>query len=207
MCHHIEGVGGQPTLRSAGAKISQPGQNQLARSEAASGHHTESGVVGALGVVRAARPAAGLGHGVALVLPAVERASTQRGPGVMAPGSTSTARADSPPAPRLGWSGPYLFRSGAGQRPYFVYTPTGYRPGTRVPLVVMLHGCSQTPRGIAVATGWNDLAEEHNLIVVYPGQTLAVSPDAITRPNGQAPEQPSPGPATEMSGDALDACW
>ena len=107
-----------------------------------------------------------------------------------APESMSTVRATSasasaPAPPRLAWSGPYLFASGAGQRPYFVYTPTHYQLGTSVPLVVILHGCSQTPRGVAVATQWNDLAEEHNFIAVYPGQTLAVtrtrSPDRRTR--------------------------
>jgi len=67
----------------------------------------------------------------------------------------STVRADvaaAPPQPRLAWAGPYLFASRAGRRPYYVYTPTGYRVGTSVPLVVMLHGCSQTPHGVAVAT-------------------------------------------------------
>jgi poly(3-hydroxybutyrate) depolymerase len=104
---------------------------------------------------------------------------------VTAPQSMSILRATSasaPAPPRLAWSGPYLFANEAGQRPYFVYTPTQYQLGTSVSLVVILHGCSQTPRGVAVATQWNDLAEEHNFIAVYPGQTLAVSPDAITGP-------------------------
>jgi poly(hydroxyalkanoate) depolymerase family esterase len=121
----------------------------------------------------------------------------------------STVRADSAPAapPRLAWSGPYLFVSSAGQRPYFVYTPTRYQVGDRVPLVVMLHGCSQTPRGIAVATQWNDLAEEHNFIVVYPGQALAVAPDAITRPTGEPPNQPVDYSPAETPSNRLDPCW
>src|SRR4051794_7314501 len=71
----------------------------------------------------------------------------------------------------------------------------------------MLHGCSQTPRGVAVTTGWNELAEERNFIVVYPAQPLAVSPDAITGPPGQPPEQPGNYAATEPPGNQLDACW
>ena len=129
---------------------------------------------------------------------------------MIAPESMSTVRATSasasaPAPPRLAWSGPYLFASGAGQRPYFVYTPTHYQLGTSVPLVVILHGCSQTPRGVAVATQWNDLAEEHNFIAVYPGQTLAVSPDAIT-----GPADASPGldyPRGESPGGRLAPCW
>jgi poly(3-hydroxybutyrate) depolymerase len=109
----------------------------------------------------------------------VERTNS-RGEDVTTPESASTAQADTTAAPRPAWSGPYLFRSDTGQRPYFVYTPTRYQAGTRVPLVVMLHGCSQTPRGVAVTTRWNELAEERNFIVVYPAQPLAVSPDAIT---------------------------
>ena len=127
-----------------------------------------------------------------------------------APESMSTVRADiaaAPPQPRLAWSGPYLFASRAGQRPYYVYTPTRYQVGTRVPLVVMLHGCSQTPRGVAVATQWNDLAEEHNFIVAYPGQTLAVHPGAITGPTGKPADQPADYPAGASSGNQLDPCW
>ena len=127
-----------------------------------------------------------------------------------APESMSTVRADvaaAPPQPRLAWSGPYLFASRAGQRPYYVYTPTGYRVGTSVPLVVMLHGCSQTPRGVAVATQWNELAEEHNFIVAYPGQTLAVHPGAITGTNRKPGDQPADDPAGASSSTQLDPCW
>ena len=122
------------------------------------------------------------------------------------PESASTAQADTAAAPRPAWSGPYLFRSDTGQRPYFVYTPTRYQAGTRVPLVVMLHGCSQTPRGAAVTTRWNELAEERNFIVVYPAQPLAISPDAITGPPDQPPEQPGNNAATEPPGNQLDPC-
>jgi poly(hydroxyalkanoate) depolymerase family esterase len=136
----------------------------------------------------------------------VERTNS-RGEDVTTPESASAVRADTTAAPRPAWSGPYLFRSGTGQRPYFVYTPTRYQAGTRVPLVVMLHGCSQTPRGVAVTTRWNELAEERNFIVVYPAQPLAVSPDAITGPPDQPPEQPGHSAATEPPGNQLDPCW
>jgi poly(hydroxyalkanoate) depolymerase family esterase len=109
-----------------------------------------------------------------------------------------------PPQPRLPWDGPFLFRSGAGTRPYFVYTPPGYRPGTSVPLLVMLHGCSQTPRGCSIGTWWNDLADEHNMIVVYPGQTPAVAETTMTG-NGTAPTD---HPADDCWHDGnRDNCW
>ena len=105
--------------------------------------------------------------------------------------------------PRLPWSGPYLFTSTAGARPFFVYTPTGHRPDTPAPLVVVLHGCSQTPRGIAITTQWNELAEEHGAVVVYPGQTLAVAPDDVVGPDGEPGSSRQDG-WPEGNGDH---CW
>jgi poly(hydroxyalkanoate) depolymerase family esterase len=65
----------------------------------------------------------------------------------------------------------YTYNGSAGTRPYFVYTPASYTPGTTVPLVVMLHGCTQTPNDFAAGTGMNQLADTNNFIVVYPQQT------------------------------------
>ena len=81
-----------------------------------------------------------------------------------------------PSAPRLAhasggtWQG-FVYNGPAGSRPYFVYTPTHYLPGTQVPLIVMLHGCAQTPEDFAVGSRMNELADAHQFIVVYPQQT------------------------------------
>ena len=53
---------------------------------------------------------------------------------------------------RLGGAGRWeLFTYGGppGSRRYFVYTPAGYTIDQRVPMVVMLHGCTQTPAGLS----------------------------------------------------------
>ncbi|AWN55847.1 esterase [Methylobacterium sp. 17Sr1-1] len=61
------------------------------------------------------------------------------------------------------------FSSAAGSRTYKVYVPAG-REGQALPVVVMLHGCTQDPDDFALGTRMNDLAETQGAIVVYPRQ-------------------------------------
>ena len=57
----------------------------------------------------------------------------------------------------------------AGSRTYKLFIPSRSR-GQQFPLVVMLHGCTQSPDDFAAGTRMNFLAEEQNCFVVYPEQ-------------------------------------
>lgn len=56
-----------------------------------------------------------------------------------------------------------------GRRPYKLYIPTGHA-GKALPMIVMLHGCTQTPDDFAAGTRMNALAEERQCFVLYPAQ-------------------------------------
>jgi poly(hydroxyalkanoate) depolymerase family esterase len=74
-------------------------------------------------------------------------------------------------------SGQFLtkaFSNQAGSRTYKLYVPSRYR-GQPLPLIVMLHGCTQSPDDFAAGTRMNLRAEEYNCFVAYPAQSASAN--------------------------------
>jgi poly(hydroxyalkanoate) depolymerase family esterase len=67
------------------------------------------------------------------------------------------------------------YSNSAGSRAYKLYIPSRYQ-GRALPLVVMLHGCTQSPDDFAAGTRMNVIAEEQTCFVVYPAQPSDANP-------------------------------
>jgi poly(hydroxyalkanoate) depolymerase family esterase len=59
----------------------------------------------------------------------------------------------------------------AGSMTYKGYVPTSYKRGTAMPLVVALHGCTQSADDFSKLTHWDKVAEAKGFIVVFPEQS------------------------------------
>ena len=80
-----------------------------------------------------------------------------------------------------------IYSNPAGSRTYKLYIPSRYH-GQALPLVVMLHGGTQTPDDFAAGTRMNLIAEEETCLVVYPTQPGHANPAKCWnwfRPNDQ----------------------
>ena len=66
------------------------------------------------------------------------------------------------------------FANHVGTRDYKLYIPSDSH-GQALPLVVMLHGCTQNPDDFAAGTDMNRLAEEQQCCVLYPAQPMSAN--------------------------------
>ncbi len=86
-----------------------------------------------------------------------------------------------PPQPESSVPGRFIagsHRDASGSRDFKLYIPpsaenTGEKP---LPLVVMLHGCTQNPDDFAAGTAMNEAARTQGFFVLYPQQSTQMNP-------------------------------
>ena len=66
-------------------------------------------------------------------------------------------------------------RANPGNLKSWIYVPQNV--STRAPLVVVLHGCTQTAAGYDQSSGWSRLADLHGFVLLYPEQQRANNPN------------------------------
>jgi hypothetical protein len=82
----------------------------------------------------------------------------------------SASRAVSDPLPDAASFTTAAYANAAGSRDYRLHIPSS-RNGERLPLIVMLHGCTQSSDDFAAGARVNRLAEEHGFLgEPYPAQ-------------------------------------
>ena len=68
------------------------------------------------------------------------------------------------------------YRDGRRARPVAVYTPARIGTATAAPLVIALHGCTQTAATFAAGSLLNRAADRHGFVVAYPEQSRDDNP-------------------------------
>lgn len=82
--------------------------------------------------------------------------------------------ADAGPAAPGGFTA-HSFANAADRRDYKLFVPSGQH-AEPMPLVVMLHGCTQNPDDFAAGTRMNQLAQSQGFAVLYPAQSQKANP-------------------------------
>ena len=80
----------------------------------------------------------------------------------------SSMAAPAPAREKTGSFERHEYSNDAGARQYLLYVPSKLKK--EAPLLVYLHGCTQTADDAALGTRFNELAEERGSLVVYPEQ-------------------------------------
>jgi len=101
-------------------------------------------------------------------------------------------------------AGDYVNRAGRRDYKLFIPADAGSRP---LPLVVLLHGCTQDPDDFAAGTAMNDLARAHGFLVLYPAQSQRLNPKRCWnwfKPNHQQRGRGEPALLAGMTRDVME---
>jgi poly(hydroxyalkanoate) depolymerase family esterase len=102
----------------------------------------------------------------------IERAGNTPRPAQRLPGYLGPAQGPREPGT---WDEQTFTVAGRTRRA-LVHRPAGVEPQTAVPLVCMLHGCTQDAASFAAATLMNEAADRHGFVAVYPQQARGDNP-------------------------------
>ncbi|MCX7567708.1 PHB depolymerase family esterase [Sulfitobacter sp. F26169L] len=92
-----------------------------------------------------------------------------------------------------------------GSRMYRTYIPASADMGI-TGVVMMLHGCTQSPEDFAAGTGMNALAEQHRIAVVYPAQSRGDNAQSCWNWFSRGDQQRGRGEPAILAGLASQIC-
>jgi poly(hydroxyalkanoate) depolymerase family esterase len=94
----------------------------------------------------------------------------------------------------------------SGLRAFDVYVPAGPRRRAGAPVVVLLHGCLQTPDGFVAATRFASAADRHGFLLVVPHQRAHHHPRRCWRWYEPAHQHRGAGEPAVLAGIAAQVC-